>query len=229
MSRGRNARRWAASWTLTVHFCLFVWGCSNFKAEPPPPFDVIVRVTGDPAQPVASAEVLHNGSMISTTKGDGIAKLRLQGGEGDSFSFTIKCPPGYQSPAKPTVVMLRRSADPSRLPEYSVSCPPTSRTVVVAIRAENGANLPVLHLGRQLARTDESGAAHVMLSVNPGDGFELVLSTADKGGEMLRPQNPSASFVAKQQDEVFAFDVKFTVEKKPVVRRPRPVGPTPLR
>ena len=48
------------------------------------------------------------------------------------------------------------------------------------------------------------------------DDFDLVLGTQDNAA--LRPQNPFASFVVKERDEVFVFDQRFELEKKRVVR-----------
>ena len=65
--------------------------------------------------------------------------------------------------------MLRRLAEPSKVPAYQATCPPTTRAIVVAVAAENGAGLPVLYLGREVARTDASGAASVLLHAVPGE------------------------------------------------------------
>jgi hypothetical protein len=127
----------------------------------------------------------------------------------------VTCPDGFQSPTKPIQVVLKRLADDKK-PEYDVACPPTNRTVVVAVRADGGGNLPVLYLGREIARTDGSGAAHVMLKLKPDESFDLVLGTTENAS--LRPQNPFASFAVKERDEVFVFDQKFELEKKKIVR-----------
>ena len=59
------------------------------------------------------------------------------------------------------------------------------RRVVVAVRAENGPNLPVTYLGRAVGRTDASGAAHVLLAMHPGDQFSLGLDTS--GNKRIPP------------------------------------------
>lgn len=117
--------------------------------------------------------------------------------------------------------MIKRLTDTNKKPEYDVTCPPTTRTVVVAVRADNGPNLPVMYLGREAARTDTAGAAHVMMKLKPDEGFSLVLAT--DGNDRLRPQNPSASFIVRDHDDVFTFDQKFDLEKKVVRGRRGPV------
>jgi hypothetical protein len=192
-----------------------VTGCSALAPVPPPPLEVVVRVNGDPGQPLKGALLLFNGQKVSESGDDGVAKLKLTGKDGESFDVTVTCPDGFQSPTKPIQVILKRLADDKK-PEYDVACPPTNRTVVVAVRADGGANLPVLYLGREVARTDASGAAHVMLKLKPDEPFDLILGTTENAA--LRPQNPFASFTVKERDEVFVFDQKFETEKKKVVR-----------
>lgn len=191
-----------------------------------PAFEIVVRVTGDPGSPVPDAEITMGGAKAGKTTADGTARLRLRGEEGEVFELAVACPAGHRSPTKPLSVALRRLAVEGRLPQYDVSCPPSRRTVVVAVRAENGPNLPVVHLGKEIARTDASGAAHVLLTASPDETIQLTLSTAEKGAEQLRPQSPVATFAVKDRDEVFVFDQRFGVEKR-VVRGPAR-GPTRL-
>ena len=110
-----------------------------------------------------------------------------------------------------------------------MDCPKSSRAVVVAVRADSGPNLAVMYLGREVARTDVSGAAHVFLEVPPNQVFQLAISTDTDGAKDLRPQSPTATFEVKQADDVFVFDQKFKVERKKVRGgRAKPKGPTPL-
>jgi len=205
-------------------------GCSESSAPQKPPLDVLVKVTSDPGRAVEGAEVLFNGKPIAKTDAQGTAKLQLQGKDGDSYEVMIRCPAGHQSPTKGLVIPLHRLADPSKAPEYEVACTPTKRSIVVVVRAENGANLPVLYLGRAIGRTDASGATTVLLKDIDADAqFDLTLDTTEKGNEGMRPQNPSASFTVKHADDVFAFDVKFTVEQKAkIIWGPKKEGPIKL-
>ncbi len=110
-----------------------------------------------------------------------------------------------------------------------VDCPPTTRNVVVAVRAENGPELPVLYLGEKVAQTDDSGAAHVLLKLPPNQPFKLTLDTSGDDHSRLRPQNPTATFDVKNQDDMFVFNQKFKLERPRYHYHPRHhVGPTPL-
>lgn len=198
-------------------------GCAS---PPPPPMVVAVRVQSDPGEPLAEATVQYRGQTIATTGGDGVAKLTLHGGDGESFDVTVGCPAGYRSPAAPLSIVLRRLADPGKVPEYAASCPPTTRAVVVAVKADRGPNLPLMYLGREIGRTDASGVATVLLRLRPEEAFDLTLATTEKGGELLRPQNPAATFTVKEQDDLFLFEPRFSLEpKKAVYRPPPPKGP----
>jgi hypothetical protein len=206
------------------------FGCKALEAPAPPPQVINVRVYSDPGKALANAEIMFNGRKIATTANDGLAQLKLGGRDGDAFDIRVVCPAGFRSPDKPIQVVLKRFADPKKSPEYTVSCPPSTRTIVVAVRADNGPNLPVTYLGREVTRTDDSGAAHVLLKLQPGDQFELTLSTVEKASENLRPQNPALSFVVGQRDEVLTFDQKFELEQKKQPRftgggAPKPTGP----
>jgi hypothetical protein len=127
--------------------------------------------------------------------------------------LTVHCPPGYESPTRPVSVRLERFSDRTRIPEYTVSCPAATRKVVVAIRAENGPNLPVVCMNRVVAQTDASGAAHFAVEVSPGAQFEVRLDTQQRAD--LVPQNPTRSFGAPPEDAIVLFDQRFDAAPRP--------------
>ena len=201
-----------------------ITGCKSIEAPPPPPQVISVRVTSDPGRPVIDAALLFDGKKVAMTGADGVGVIKLVGKDGETFRVTVSCPEGFESPAQPVQVMLKRLTDTTKTPEYAVSCPPKTRSIVVAVRTENGVNLPVMYLGREVARTDSSGSAHVLLKLEPGEQFALTLATGDD--KLINPQNPVASFVVSNQDAVVRFDQPFKLPPKPVYRAgPRQVGP----
>ncbi len=220
--------RRVSTWTLSA--ALLTLGCGLLEPPAPPSFEARIRVFSDPNVPLPGARVVYKSSAVGTTDETGTVNFRLTGTEGQVYDLVVRCPEGFTSPSKPVSVALRKLADPAARPEYRVDCPPSTRKVVVAVRADNGKDLPVIYLGRELARTDESGAAHVMLTVPPNQLVQLKLSTEGEGAKDLRPQNPVASFAVKDRDEVLVFEQKFKVERKAVrIYRPRaPTGPKPL-
>lgn len=200
-------------------------GCQAPPPDGPVPFEVVMKVESDPGVPIGGAVIVRGGKDIIATGIDGRAKLTLSGKEGDAYEFTVRCPADFTSPSKVVSVYLHRLSDKTKVPEYNALCPPTTRKLVVSIRAENGPNLPVLYLGKPVARTDASGAAHILLTMKPGDQFELQLDTSEKGNERLRPKMPTGTFAMRQRDDLQSFDQKFFLEKIPVVFHAGPARP----
>ena len=184
-----------------------------------------IRVESDPGRALAGAEVRLGEKKIGVTGAAGVVKAMAHGAEGDVLSFEISCPDGYQSPSRPLPVVLRSLSEKGRMPEYVVACRPTARNLVVAVRAEHGPNLPVMYLGREVARTDRSGAAHVSLKSSPEETVELGLDTSEN--PRLRPRNPSARFRVGQADDLVVLDETFQLENAP--RAARVVHKGPIR
>lgn len=185
--------------------------CKDLDPPPPPPFQIFIRIDSDPGHPVTGAVVSRGGKPLATTGPDGRAMLTLTGAEGETTDVTVKCPDAFTSPTKPTSIRLTRFADKTKVPEYTVSCPPSLRRVVVAVKAENGPNLPVMYLNRMITRTDLSGAAHFALEVAPNTQFQVTLDTSENS--RLKPPSPTKPFTVPGHDDILLFDQKFEVEK----------------
>lgn len=200
-------------------------GC-DLKPAPAPPFEIVVHVSSDPGKPLPGAVVMKGGKEGPSTGIDGKVSVKIGGQEGETVDLTIKCPPDYVSPQHPIAVLLRRNAG-TKLAEYEASCPPAIRHMVVAVRADNGGNLPVRVLDKVVGYTDPNGAFTYALPLRPGDGVEMMLDTS--GNPLLSPKNPTAKLTMKPYDDVVTFDQKFQVEvvkKKAVYRNiPRAIGP----
>ena len=190
-------------------------GCAGVTLEPPPPppFKVAFAVEGDPGLPITGALVTRNEKTVATTGADGRAELTLNGADGETVDTSIKCPDGHTSPPHPISIRLARTGD-GRAPVFKVTCPPTQRHVVVAVKAENGPNLPVVYLGKVITRTDASGAAHFAIQAPPGGQFQVMLDTGDD--KRLSPPSPTKPFTVGSVDDIFVFEQKFDVEKKKV-------------
>lgn len=199
-------------------------GCKDLDPPPPAPFNIYIKVESDPGRPIPGVVVTRNSTTLATTGPDGRAMLTLRGAEGENTDVNVKCPDTFQSPTKPIAIKLTRFADPKKVPEYAVSCPPMVRHVVVAVKTENGPNLPVMYLNRMVTRTDASGTAHFLLEVAPGAQFVVSLDTSEN--PRLKPQAPSKPFAVGQSDEIVLWEQKFEEEKVrhyvPVPRRAIP-------
>jgi hypothetical protein len=190
-------------------------------------FPVALRIQSDPGRPLAGARVVYRGEAAHVSDDQGLVALSLQGVEGTSVSFNIECPEGHRAPSAPLSVVLRRANEADRRPEYAVLCPPLFRTVVVAVRAERGASLPVVQLGREVGRTDASGAAHVVLQSAPEETVELTLDTS--AHPLLRPRNPTTRFRVGQSDDILVFNQAFNSDKPKLVVRSKPRSEGPIR
>jgi hypothetical protein len=208
---------------LALTAVLALVACRPPARLPPQPFTV--RATGDPGQPLAGVELRLRGAPVGTTDDHGVASFAVDGDEGETFELTVQCPAGHQSPTKPIALVTRRFAAPGPAAEYDVRCPATSRTVVVAVSGEKGRRLPIRQLGREIGRTDATGVATVLLRTGPFEPVDLTLDTSGTENADLRPQNPAATFLVNDRDEVFAFDPHFTTATKKPARTARPSAP----
>lgn len=194
-------------------------GCKDRDPPAPLPFQIFIRVESEPGQKVTGASVSRNDKVLGTTGPDGRAMLAVHGVEGKVTEVSVKCPEAFTSPPKPTSIRLKRFADKTKIPEFSVTCPPALRHVVIAVRADNGPNLPVVYGNKVITRTDLSGAAHFALEIAPGALFQVTLDTTENA--RLKPPSPSRPFTAPAHDDILVFDQRFEVN------RPRPGAPRP--
>jgi hypothetical protein len=190
-------------------------------------FRIEVGVESDPGEAVAGASIARDGRELGRTGASGSVQLSLDGRAGDVVALQVTCPADYASPDKAVSVTLRTLVG-GLVPKYRAQCQPVVRSLVVAVRAKGGANLPVRYHGREIARTDAEGAAHTLLKVAPAEQVTLVLDTSDPTRARLRPNNPEFTVIMPPRDEVAVFDQTFTEPPPPPAKRaapPRPLGP----
>lgn len=174
------------------------------------PVQIIARA--DAKGPLAGVQILLGTRTVGTTDASGSASLSLQGNEGDVAALDVKCPETFASPEKPLRVGLRHFAPGSPPPRFETQCIPLVRSFVVGVRTENGAHLPIRRLNKVVGRTDDFGVAHLLLQAGPRDQVVLTLDTSEN--ELLRPQNPTLTFVAPDHDQLVLLELKFTVLKR---------------
>lgn len=226
-----KAQRTTDNRRLSLWVALVLAGCGTVSTSTSGTqlFEVDVRVESDPSKPLAAVGILQGGKELGRTAQDGGARVRLSGRNGDVVMLHVACPEGYAGPDKPLTITLRPLVGTSVVPQYRARCEPRSRSLVVAVRAKGGPNLPLTHLGREIARTDAEGAAHALLQVSPAEQVTLVLDTSCPGCERLRPKSPELTLLMPARDEVAVFDQTFSEQAPPVARRrphaPRALGP----
>jgi hypothetical protein len=186
-----------------------------------PPYELTVRVESDPGRPLAGARLMRAGKLLGTTDDKGTVQVAVAGSAGETLELEAACPAGHRSPDKPLSVVLKPLMENGRRPEYRVSCAPLVRSLVVSVRAQNGAGLPVKYLGKEIARTDANGAAHALLKVSPGETVTVVLDTSAPEHAGLMPQNPELKLTVPERDDVVLFDQTFTLAKSEEKKRHR--------
>ncbi len=203
--------------------------CSLFDQAPSADSNVRIKVTiraiDDGGVGLARTEVLLGKSSQGLTGADGKLAVTLTGRPGQVAPLNIKCPEGYASPERTVDVGITELAAGSPAPLFEARCTALAHALVVAIRAENGPNLPVIYLGKELARTDADGVAHVVLKLPPGETASVRLDTS--AAPALKPQNPELIFKASNRDEMVLLEQKFNVVRKVVVVH-APARPQPL-
>lgn len=183
----------------------------------------------DTGGPVEGATVRVNGQSAGATSSDGRAEVSVSGQAGDKFNVDLTCPDGFRPsiPDSQDVFVTPTLQGPP--PKLVFRCEASMRKALIDVRAENGPNLPVRYLGREIGRTDAQGLARVAVETAPGDSFELLLDTT--AAKTLHPQSPTLSFtVAPGKPASFVFAQKFTAEKpklKPRVKRSLPTNISP--
>ncbi len=186
-------------------------------------YEFMVRVSSEPGRGLEGARASVKGRELGVSDSSGAVAIQVRGREGDVVAVDIACPSGHRPPA-PVRVPLRHVGHDVK-PEFAALCTPLTHSIVVAVRAERGPHLPLLHLGRELARTDTSGAAHVLLDVASDDVVELVLDTSEQ--PRLRPRNPILRIQPGQSDQISAISQEFTLQPPARVRKVTPWrGPT---
>jgi hypothetical protein len=208
--------------TLSLALVLCLAACS--RQAPVKSYDLVVRVEADAGTPVEGAKLLHLGHELGATADDGRVVIRATGNEGERVDLEIACPASYRSPTAPLSVTLRRGAV---RPEYFAACVPSSRKLVVAARLEHGAGLPIRYLGREVARTDASGVAHLVVEAEGDKTVELTIDTSERPA--LRPKSPTARFRIEGRDDLVLLEQSFQSGTKPAVRAQRASGPVRIR
>lgn len=179
-------------------------------------FPISIAAHSESKAALPNVEISLGKQLLTTTNASGNARLALHGSEGDTLALTVKCPAAYASPERPLLVGLRHLGDGSTAARFEVECFSLQHSVVVGLRAENGAHLPILRLKSVVGETDEQGIAHLLLEASSNERIALTLDTSKRPA--LLPQNPTLDFATRDSDELVLVSQKFTVKQAAPVR-----------
>jgi hypothetical protein len=186
----------------------------------------VMIVTQSKGKPVTGAKILSGKEVLGATDQAGKVLLKLEGSEGDAVELLVQCPEGLASPEKPITVGLRVMAPGSPSPRFEAECVPLTHNILVGLRTDKGADLPVLYLDEVVGHTNSAGVAHLRLTVTPKEQVTLTIDTSKKPA--LRPQNPRITFVTSDKDEMILLEQKFDLLRKKAKPKAKPNIPTPI-
>lgn len=186
------------------------------EEKPPPLFRITFNAESDGAS-LAGVRITADGQVLGETGDSGELGVEITGAEGQAMVIEGQCPEGHRQPLQLPLLTLRsfQGLDPvahARGIEMTIECPPAERHAVVVVRARDQDDQPVTGLpvtvrGREVARTDDGGIAHLHYAVPPNSTLRVSLNTDEV--ENIRPQNPGRSFSVPDADEVFVLDQSF--------------------
>jgi hypothetical protein len=194
----------------------------------PPPVTVFVRVVDEAKAPVSRAEIASQSHVIATTDVEGRAEIHVSGREGATYFIDVRCPTGYRSPEAPLEIRRLENGGAAP-PEYVTRCNRLRHTLVVNVKTKGaGGSVPILYLGKPVARTDAEGNARVVLEGDVLERIDIQLDTSDATFAKLHPQSPTGSFEIPNRDDETTFEVAFTKDKKARPKGKAKPGPIPL-
>lgn len=207
-----------SAWGSVVLLC----ACSETRGHDPsktkPSYEVMITAHRDETEAMGGVEVFQDARSLGTTDGSGALRAVLSGTAGETAALIVKCPSDFTSPEEPIYVRLWPLAPGSVSPRFDAECKPLVHSLVLGLRAEHGAGLPVVRLGKTVAMTDPYGVTHFSIEARTSEQITITLDTTQN--RELRPQNPTLTFVAADRDELVLLDQRFTV-KRSVIRTPK--------
>jgi hypothetical protein len=194
---------------------------------------VTVHARSTDGRDVPGVRLWVDGRELGTTDAAGRLESDLGARERARVVITAACPSAYRTVDERRELSLHRVL--GRAPRASapslqlrVSCEPLEvlAALVVRVRGDGVADLPVRVRDRVVGQTDPEGAAHLLLRGRPDSSVTVQLDTSRVPG--LQPESPVQTFELGQQPSVLVFERTLT-RPRPVRRSPRPALTTALR
>lgn len=187
------------------------------EASAPERYPVQLRALSEEGEPLEGVEMLVSGQLLGATDARGRLLVQLPGQEGRQVTFEARCPKGSDRRGEPGSLRLRKLSGPP--PEVELTCGRSKRVAALIVSAPGFADLPVLSHDREVARTDASGTAHVLLEGEPSTPLRVVLDTGAR--PRVIPPSPHKDIQIAARDEIVVFAPELTELPPPPPPRKR--------
>lgn len=208
--------------SLRAALVLWVLMATSCAAPEPvtPRFAVTFLTEADPGVPLGGVDVRVEGEHAGRSTLDGIVQMYVTAPEGTKVAIDYTCPQGYRHPGTEPTLLLRQfqavDGNAGGVLESRLRCAPEERTAAFVVRADNGAGLPVMLDGEEVARTNEQGIAHFAVEGEPGTEYRVQIDTSSR--PRLKPQNPVQHFSLADEDALFTIGQEFQLPARKVRR-----------
>lgn len=185
-------------------------------------FSIVFVIESDPGVRLRATPVFIDGDHVGESDSNGLVRATVRGESRRRLRIEHDCPDGHEAPSPRRTLRLREfeglDGEPVAM-EITLRCEPTHRLAAFVIRAKNGADLPVLLNGEQVARTNGSGVAHFSVRALPGADYKVELDARERPSVL--PGLPMRLFTQPDADEIFVINQSFEVKSDPRRRGPR--------
>ncbi len=197
-------------------------GLLGCEKPPVPQHQIAITVTSD-GQPLTGVRVALEHHSEGVTDANGTALFTHQAPDGTRLKGGLTCPEGFTTSQNEFVVVLTqvRSMQTGKIApiQEALVCTPTERDNVLLVRT-GFPDIGISVDGREVAKTDAYGVAHVLLRRPPAARIGVALDTS--AHRYVKPVNPNTTLVAAEQDDVLVY-APTLVDDKPKPKRRRRV------
>lgn len=196
-----------------------VGACGPKATTSPPKYALECQMTSDDGKALGGVTVDIGRRRVGTTSADGTLRAELSGVEGQTLPVAVSCPEGFANPESLSPLRLThtRRVNLSGYQPLHVEavCRRNTRDIVVIVRAQGGAGLPLQVEGRPAGVTDADGIAHVLVRADRATpSLSVSLDTSSR--QDLKPRCPSRVYELAGNDAVLIFDQTLVATPKPV-------------
>lgn len=178
-------------------------------------------------EPLPRLRAWLDGTLLGETQAEGVLRGTLRGRVHQRVVLSWACPAAYEPPSEQRELSLDAAQTPLKL---EARCAPLDIAAALVVRARGAPpeGLPIVVRDEVVARTDESGLAHVVLRARRGSALTVGLDTTAHPG--LVPASPLETFQLGREDTILLLDRTLALPpKSKPARVVKPKGPSPRK